>query len=667
MKITRFFIYCPRLCVGLLTAAVLLFPVQETQGLPVPSLKPNLPDDFKVSKNDVPLPAIKPIFTKLDNQDRIYELKSLNLENLLSLQLDELGNKENNRTRAEPYSNGYKPLSAHDSKLYAKAFKLQHNANWSKADAVLYKINDRRLMGHVKYQRYMHPLYKSDFIELKNWLDRYSDYPNADKIYKLAKSKQGNDYSVLFKPEKLRVLSQIKEPTISYPKRYITKIKRNDEQDKELRILSRKIRAMVRVGKMEQAISYLASSPARKTMDKVEVDRLITEIASGYLYRYNLDQALIIATKADKRSGKYVPDAAWVAGLTLWQKKDFAKAATYFEKVGASPYASGWRSSAGYYWAARSYSRTGEDKKIKIALNKAASHSRTFYGLIALKILGKKPDFNWDRPKFSYENETLLLSTAAGQRAFSLVAAGQYDKAEEELLRLNYKGNMALRRAVLSYATHVGLSGISLRLGNMVRDDNRGGYYDSALYPVVPWSPKDGYEIDPALIHAVMRQESRFDQQAKSYSGALGLMQLMPKTAEYMAKKKSYDHGVSKIDLADPSTNMTVGQDYLQYLLKGKVVRGDIISLLIAYNAGPGNLLKWKKRNSNRDDPLLFIETLPVKETRDYVVKVMSNYWIYRMRAGQNLPSLTALAGGKAPRYASYNGLFESYKLSSNP
>jgi len=662
MKMTRFWTYCSRLCVGLLSIAVLLFPVQVTQGLPVPSSKPDLPVDLQVSRNDPPLPAIKPVFTEANDQTHTYVLKSLKLANLFSSD-----KKEDDQARTQPYSHGYKPLSAYNSKLYSKAFELQHNASWSKADAALSKIKDNRLMGHVTYQRYMHPSYKSDFTELKNWLDKYGDHPSADKIYKLAKVKQGNDYSVFFKPEKLRVLSQIKEPTISYPKGYITKIKRNNEQNKQVRNLSRKIRAMVRVGKMEQAIENLASSPARKAMDNVEVDRLITEVAAGYLYRSNLDQALVIAAKAYSRSGKYVPDAAWVAGLALWQKQDFAKAATYFEKVGASEYASGWRSSAGYYWAARSYSRTGEGKKVKAALNKAASHSRTFYGLIALKILGEKPDFNWERPKFSHENETLLLSTAAGQRAFSLVAAGQYDKAEEELLRLNYKGNMALRRAVLSYATHVGLSGISLRLGNMVRADKNNGYYDSALYPVVPWEPKDGYEIDPALVHAVMRQESRFDQQAKSYSGALGLMQLMPTTAEYMAKKKSYNHGVSKIDLANPATNMTVGQDYLQYLLKGKIVRGNIISLLIAYNAGPGNLLKWKKRRSNSVDPLLFIETLPVQETRDYAVKVMSNYWIYRMRAGQNLPSLTALAGGKAPRYARYTGLLDSYKLSSNP
>ncbi len=668
----RFWKCCPRLCVGLLSIAVLLFPVQVTQGLPVPSVKPDLPSTLQISRNEIPVPSIKPAYENdLSSDDttestHTYALKPLKLANLFPL-VEKRLEKQEVKVRAYPYSNGYKPLSGHDSKLYSKVFELQHNSNWAKADGIIRKIKDERLMGHVKYQRYMHPSYKSSFEELKNWLDQYGDYPRAEKIYKLAKAKQGEDYSVFYRPVKTRILSQIREPTISYPKGYVAKSKRDSAQNRQVRDLSRKIRSIVRIGKMEQAIELLASSPARGYMDKVEVDRLVTEIAAGYLYRSNLDQALIIASKAYERSGEYVPDAAWVAGLALWQKQDFAKAASYFEKVGVSDYASGWRSSAGYYWAARSYSRTGDSKKIRDNLNKAASHSRTFYGLVAAKILGKKIGFNWEKPKFTNDNEALLLSTAAGKRAFSLVAAGQYDLAEEELLRLNYKGNMALRRAVLSYATHVGLPGIALRLGNMVRDNKKKTYYDSALYPVVPWEPKDGYEVDPALIHAVMRQESRFDQQARSYSGALGLMQLMPKTAEYMAKKKSYDHAVSKIELADPATNMTVGQDYLQYLLKGKIVRGDIISLLVAYNAGPGNLLKWKKRTNNSADPLLFIETLPVQETRDYVVKVMSNYWIYRLRAGQDVPSLAALAGGKSPRYAKINAMPKGYKLSSNP
>ena len=130
-------------------------------------------------------------------------------------------------------------------------------------------------------------------------------------------------------------------------------------------------------------------------------------------------------------------------------------------------------------------------------------------------------------------------------------------------------------------------------------------------------------------------------------------MQLMPKTAQYIAEKSDYTGtAVNQVALSDPQVNMTLGQSYVQYLLKGKYVKGNMISLLIAYNAGPGNLNKWRKNSNSKGDQLLFIETLPVKETRDYVAKVMSNYWIYRFRAGLNVPSLTALVNDKAPKYA---------------
>ena len=93
-----------------------------------------------------------------------------------------------------------------------------------------------------------------------------------------------------------------------------------------------------------------------------------------------------------------------------------------------------------------------------------------------------------------------------------------------------------------------------------------------------------------------------------------------------------------------------------------------IISMLIAYNAGPGNLQKWRKRiKGHENDPLLLIEMLPVKETRDYVEHVMSNYWVFSIRDGQMPQSLASLAKGKYHKYAAY-GFDEnqSIQLASN-
>src|SRR3546814_6067705 len=77
--------------------------------------------------------------------------------------------------------------------------------------------------------------------------------------------------------------------------------------------------------------------------------------------------------------------------------------------------------------------------------------------------------------------------------------------------------------------------------------------------------------------------------------------------------------------------------------------------LLAAYNAGPGNLGRWAKRVDFRDDPLLFIESIPSPETREYIEKVLANGWVYRFRLGQKPSSLERVAAGDWPRYESAN------------
>jgi soluble lytic murein transglycosylase-like protein len=178
--------------------------------------------------------------------------------------------------------------------------------------------------------------------------------------------------------------------------------------------------------------------------------------------------------------------------------------------------------------------------------------------------------------------------------------------------------------------------------------EREGEYLDAALYPIAPWAPQNGFTVDPALVHAVMRQESKFDVSARSARGAMGLMQIMPTTARYVSPG-------SVPDLKSPRVNVKVGQDYLTYLLKDKHVSGDMMKLLVAYNAGPGNLSKWLRNMEGHDDPLLFIEMIPVKETREYVERVMASYWMYRLRDGKDVPSLRAVSRGEPAEYAAFN------------
>jgi soluble lytic murein transglycosylase-like protein len=180
-----------------------------------------------------------------------------------------------------------------------------------------------------------------------------------------------------------------------------------------------------------------------------------------------------------------------------------------------------------------------------------------------------------------------------------------------------------------------------------------GAAVHAALYPIPPWAPERGFTVDRALVYAFMRQESRFKVNATSRVGARGLMQLMPSTAGFVAKRRF--RGSSRSDLYDPELNISLGQKYLRHLLDHDYVRSDVLRCAAAYNGGPGNLGKWLKHAERTGvrDPLLFIELIPARETRVFVERVVSNLWIYQMRLGQDTPTLDALAAGERPIYKS--------------
>jgi soluble lytic murein transglycosylase-like protein len=179
--------------------------------------------------------------------------------------------------------------------------------------------------------------------------------------------------------------------------------------------------------------------------------------------------------------------------------------------------------------------------------------------------------------------------------------------------------------------------------------------YDGAAYPAPDWRPIGGYKIDRALVFALIRQESRFNARAKSRRGARGLMQLMPRTARFMSRRGSF-HGRSRNQLYEPELNISLGQKYIQHLLKNEAILGDLILLTAAYNGGPGNLAKWRRRIPYNGDPLLFMESIPSRETRIFIERVLANLWVYRMRLGQPAPSLDAVAAGEWPTYTALDG-----------
>ncbi len=133
------------------------------------------------------------------------------------------------------------------------------------------------------------------------------------------------------------------------------------------------------------------------------------------------------------------------------------------------------------------------------------------------------------------------------------------------------------------------------------------------------------YEVDPYLVYAIIKAESKFNEGAISSKGATGLMQIMDKTAKEIAENLVMDYETG-VTLYNPEKNIKLGIAYYSYLKK--IYKVDSISLA-AYNAGSGNVNKWIEEGKIKADGS-DIENIPFKETNTYVRKILKDYEIYK-------------------------------------
>ncbi len=453
-------------------------------------------------------------------------------------------------------------LDTRDVELYRAAFEAQGLGDIAAADAVMAKITDQRLMGHILAQRYLSKGYTTSYEELRVWLDKYADLNEAGRIHSLA-------------------------------------LKRRPRAD-------------------------------RSALDSPQAGRGV---------RGGLPAAAVMG------SGSY---QTWRDGLEAWKQRDYALALEQFKQLARNDDANPWDQTAGAFWAARCLTRLGRPTEVTSWLRRAAAHPRTFYGLLASRQLGVETDLNWAVPDLRGEHLLALAEKPAGSRALALLQIGQLELAEVELRSLQPRRNDSLEEALVAVASTANLPGLAMRLGTAIPAPD-GALYDAALYPLPRWEPEEGFKIDRALIFALVRQESQFNTAARSSAGATGLMQLMPRTASYVAGRP-FDRA-NLAELHDPELNLTLGQKYVEYLLGQGSIDNNLFYLLAAYNSGPGMVRQWQRNLDYGNDPLLFIETVTASETRDFIERVLANYWIYQLQLGHETPSLDAVASGEWPMY----------------
>jgi soluble lytic murein transglycosylase-like protein len=267
---------------------------------------------------------------------------------------------------------------------------------------------------------------------------------------------------------------------------------------------------------------------------------------------------------------------------------------------------------------------------------------------VAQKALGMQIAPDWKVPELDRRKADVLRGDRTGKRALALLQLGATTAAERELYGGSIDADPKYVEAVLSLAEKASMPGLSVRVGNANWDQrHKIAGYDGAMYPVPPWQPTGGFTVDRALVYGFMRQESAFNPKARSYVGAMGLMQLMPGTARLVATRYIPDQGGG--NPYEPSTNVALGQAYIAQLLSD--ADNNLVRTTAGYNGGPGNVMKWDSTLNAAQDPLLYIASIPLHETRDFVQRVLANYWLYQVRLGQPTPALDQIAAHEWPRY----------------
>lgn len=545
-------------------------------------------------------------------------------------------------------------VSETDVSRYRVIFDLQKNGEWQAADKIIATLDVGNLLGHVYAQRYLHPTkYRSKYRELRAWLEKYSDHPHASRIYKLALRRKPKNANLPKKP----IVRQKSRPFIG--KRYLgyltynprKRLKSIDRQER--RKILRQMRYYSRKGWTKSYKNLIKNSRSKKLLHAGQLDRAKAGLAAGY-YADGRDQwAYNWAKKAVDRSGKYLPEAHWVAALSAWRLARFKTSHMHFVAVSKSAYASPWLISAGAFWAARASIKIRKPMFYTRHLEIASAYPRTFYGILARRLLGLAVKYNWVPPPLEKQALHELAAAPGGQRAISLLQIGEDELAEGELNLLFQISKPELARAMVAVVDRANMPSLAMRIGNLLVTSGS-ILFDSTTYPAPMLASKYANEYDRSLILALIRQESRFNPMAKSRRGARGLLQLMPRTASFVARDRKLKGSKKNRDaLFDPETNLSLGQKYINILMNDKAVKGDLFRMLAAWNGGPGNLNKWNREVNYNGDPLLFIESLPSKETRIFIERVLTNYWIYQARFGNSNRSLDLVARGYWPAYQS--------------
>lgn len=351
----------------------------------------------------------------------------------------------------------------------------------------------------------------------------------------------------------------------------------------------------------------------------------------------NPERAYEMAARHFLTSGSNYADLEWLAGFIALRKLNEPETALQHFKNHDSAVRSPISKGRSGYWQGRALEAMGDVAAADQAYARAAQHQTSFYGLLAADRADLPFDEDLQAAALPVDwRETPLAQNPVFVAGMLLEASGELNLAERFWTHLAESLNQRDATLLAEAAIDINQPHLAVMIGK--RTARRAIVVPRGYYPLHPVAEQN-LPMAPEMVLAIARRESEFDPGVQSGVGARGLMQIMPATGREVAASigRAGQHSTNRL-ISDPSYNAELGAAYLSGLAAR--FRGNIVMMSAGYNAGPSRPDRWMVIYGDPRKPdvdmIDWIEHIPFRETRNYVMRVAESLPIYRARLGKD-------------------------------
>jgi soluble lytic murein transglycosylase len=360
------------------------------------------------------------------------------------------------------------------------------------------------------------------------------------------------------------------------------------------------------------------------------------------LRRGDVNAAYRLAAQNFGSEGAEFAESEWLAGfIALTRMNDPRRAVSHFQRFERAVFTPISLGRAGY-WQGLAYERAGDRNAAQQAFARAARHQTSFYGQLAAERARVSADGGLAGNSTPNWRNAGFMRSSVVQAGYFLHLAGDEGRALQFFRHAAESMGANDRAALAQMAIDLGRTHHGVRLA---KDAAAAGIIIPSQYYPMHAIGQQRWAVPTEFALAIARQESEFNPRAVSHAGARGIMQLMPATAQSVSRGLGLGYDANKL-VSDPMYNARLGTTYLAQMLNE--FGGSYILAAAAYNAGPGRVRQWMRDFGDPRradvDTVVWIETIPFNETRNYVMRVLEALHVYRARMNGRTPAIQIVA-----------------------